>query len=1023
MAVDVNGNVYLALIFKNQIWKIDTSGHVTVIAGTGTSGPSGDGGPAINAVLNQPSGLALDSFGNLFFTDFGRVRKISNTGVISTVAGGGSPPPGSIGDGGPATAAQFNYPVAVAVDAMNNLYIADRFGHRVRVVSATTGIISTFAGVGNGGGFSGDGGPATSAELFYPCGLALDSAGAVYIADCYGSRVRKVSYGLITTVAGSGSSGLGGDGGLATGAQLQIVTNGLAVDRFDNLFILGYSSVRKVASGQLNITTFAGGANPGFAGDGGTPATAFFRNLAAIAIDSSSSVYLGDNGNYRIRKLSPTLTTTVAGNGAAYFFGGEGQQAVNAIIQPGSIQIDQAGNLCLQDSYGIKQVALGSGLLTPLAGNGMPGFTPDGNRVSGSSMGLIGFLTCDSSGTVLFTEGNRIRKIKGGVVTTVANSVGVSGVSGDGGSALNAQFMNPLGLALASNGDIYVADSFANRIRLIKGNTGIVTTIAGTGVAASSGDGGPAVNANLDSPIALSLDGNGNLFVSETYFVRKINLSTNIITTIAGDASAFNFRDDVLATTTSLLRPNAIFADQSGNIFISDSANYRVRKVSVVTGFISTVAGNGSAQFSGDGGSATAAGLQPSGGLTLDQSQNLYISDTSGRIRMTQVSACFFTLSTPTLSIGPKGGTGSLAITATNSSCPYSVSPSSSYVTITNGNTGTGSGTIAFSVTANTGAARTATVSLAGQSFTITQPASSPQYNVGFFQPSGPQWVLDSNGNGVYDAADKLFPFAGQTGAIAVVGDWNGDGHSKVGYYLNGFWALDYNGNGVYDAGVDKFYAFGGGPGYIPVVGDWNGDGRTKIGYYHDGFWALDTNGNGTFDAGDGFFGYGGRGPGEVPIVGDWNGDHRTKIGFFFNGTWVLDYDGNGSFGAADKYYSNFTYAAGDKPVVGDWNGDGTAKIGIYRGGFWILDYNGNGSYDGIGPGADKFYGFGGNAGETPLVADWNGDGKSKIGVYLNGFWELDFNGNGSYDGTGVGGDRFLGYYGGAGSQPIIGRW
>ena len=466
----------------------------------------------------------------------------------------------------------------------------------------------------------------------------------------------------------------------------------------------------------------------------------------------------------------------------------------------------------------------------------MPGFTPDGNRVSGSSMGLIGFLTCDSSGTVLFTEGSRIRKIKGGVVTTVANSVGVSGVSGDGGSALNAQFMNPLGLALASNGDIYVADSFANRIRLIKGNTGIVTTIAGTGVAASSGDGGPAVNANLDSPIALSLDGNGNLFVSETYFVRKINLSTNIITTIAGDASAFNFRDDVLATTTSLLRPNAIFADQSGNIFISDSANYRVRKVSVVTGFISTVAGNGSAQFSGDGGSATAAGLQPSGGLTLDQSQNLYISDTSGRIRMTQVSACFFTLSTPTLSIGPRGGTGSLAITATNSSCPYSVSPSSSYVTITNGNTGTGSGTIAFSVTANTGAARTATVSLAGQSFTITQPASSPQYNVGFFQPSGPQWVLDSNGNGVYDAADKLFSFAGQAGAIAVVGDWNGDGRSKVGYYLNGFWALDYNGNGVYDAGVDKFYACGGGPGYIPVVGDWNGDGRTKIGYYHDGF-------------------------------------------------------------------------------------------------------------------------------------------------------------------------------------------
>ena len=305
------------------------------------------------------------------------------------------------------------------------------------------------------------------------------------------------------------------------------------------------------------------------------------------------------------------------------------------------------------------------------------------------------------------------------------------------------------------------------------------------------------------------------------------------------------------------------------------------------------------------------------------------------------------------------------------------------------------------------------------------------QTNVGFFQASGPTWALDSNGSGAFDAGDKVFHFAGQPGAIAVAGDWNGDGHSKVGYYLNGFWVLDYNGNGVYDGtgpGGDKFYAFGGGdPSYVPLIGDWNGDGRTKVGYYRNGFWALDTNGNGTFDGTgpgqDNFYGFGGNGAGEVPLLGDWNGDHRTKVGYFYQGNWVLDYDGNGLFTAADKDYTAFPYSPGDKAVFGDWCGDGKTKIGIYRNGFWILDFNGNGTYDGIGPGQDKFYGFGGNAGEIRLVGDWNGSGTSKIGIYVNGFWVLGFNGNGTYDGTVPGGVRFIPFGGASGYQPIIGRW
>ena len=213
------------------------------------------------------------------------------------------------------------------------------------------------------------------------------------------------------------------------------------------------------------------------------------------------------------------------------------------------------------------------------------------------------------------------------------------------------------------------------------------------------------------------------------------------------------------------------------------------------------------------------------------------------------------------------------------------------------------------------------------------------QRNIGYFKPGDPSWALDFNGNGQFDASDRVFPFAGQPGAVAVTGDWNGDGRTKVGYYINGFWVLDYNGNGTYDGvqGGDKFYAFGGsGASYVPVVGDWNGDGKTKIGFYNNGFWALDVNGNGTFDGVvlDSFFGFGGNGVGEMPLVGDWNGGGRTKVGYFYQGKWVLDYDGNGIYTAADKNYQTFPYAAGDIPVYGDWSGDGKTKIGIYRGGF-----------------------------------------------------------------------------------------
>jgi sugar lactone lactonase YvrE len=895
LATDSSGNVYVSLTQLNQIWKITPAGSVNVFAGNGSYPYDTDNVPALSATLNQPQGLAFDTTGNLYVADtaHNRVRKINTSGVITTVAGNGTA--GFSGDAAAATAAQLNSPVAVAVDTSGNIYIADQLNHRVRMVTAG-GIISTVAGIGVPT-YNGDGGSAIAAALNLPSGVAVDSAGVLYIADTLNYRVRKVMGGVITTAAGTGTFGLSGDGGPATAAQLNTV-NSVTFDIFNNLYIVEAYDVRIVRAGQLNIQTVAGGPILGYSGDGGSPTSATFRNLNAIAFDpSATSAYLADAGNGRIRKFNTSTTTTFAGNGTLDYSSGSGLLALNAsFLTPNTIAVDNAGSLVFSDTGGssISKLVLSSGGLSTLAGSGLVGTTPDGGAATGPVMNPFA-LTFNPSGGVFFIEGNRVRKVLGGVYSTVANSSNTPGFAGDGGLATAAQLKSPSGLALASNGDLYISDSQNARIRMISGSTGAISTIAGTGAAGSTGDGGLATGATFNYPYALSLDGAGNLFVSELLGnrIRKIVLSTNVVSTVAGDGST-NYADGGLATATGLSAPFSIFADQSSNLFIADEGHSRVRKVTTGTNIISTVAGNGVFDFTGDGGPATAAAVNPLG-ITVDRSQNLYIADSSGRVRTTTVTACFFTVSTPVVYLGKSATTGSVTITATNPSCPYSVASSSGFVTITSGASGTGNGTVTFSVSADPGTNRTSTVSIGGQSFQVVQAGVFGQTNMGIFilNNTGPLFVLDANGNGMFDSppVDKLFSFLGQPGDIAVTGDWNGDGRTKVGIYRNGFWILDMNGNGIYDgpSGGDTFFAFGGdGASYVPVVGDWNGDGRTKVGIYHNGFWSLDTNGDQVFGQGDGFFAFGGN-ANEVPVVGDWNGDHRSKIGIYYQGKWVLD--------------------------------------------------------------------------------------------------------------------------------------
>jgi sugar lactone lactonase YvrE len=300
MAVDGVGDLYIADSFNYRVRKVATAGTITTVAGNGALGFSGDGGPATSAKLYNPSDVAFDGAGNLYIADAfnNRVRKVDLSGTITTVAGTGSK--GFSGDGGPATSAQLNYPVALAFDGAGNLYIDDTRNNRIRKVDPS-GTMTTFAGSGGtgprNGGFSGDGGPATTAQLNSPLGVAVDGAGNLYIADTNNHRVRKVDpSGTITTFAGSGGTlprdaAFSGDGGSATSARLSYPDD-VAVGG-GGIYIATYERVRKV-NGTGTITTVAGGGSD-YPGDGGPATSAGLRYAGQLTVDSAGNFYISDD--------------------------------------------------------------------------------------------------------------------------------------------------------------------------------------------------------------------------------------------------------------------------------------------------------------------------------------------------------------------------------------------------------------------------------------------------------------------------------------------------------------------------------------------------------------------------------------------------------------------------------------------------------------------------------------------------------------------------------------------------------
>lgn len=663
ITMDKKGNVFIAMREHNIISRIDTKGVMTRYAGSGESGFSGDGGPAIKANFKTPAGLTFDPEGNLYIADREnhRVRKLDTSGNISTFAGIGKA--GFSGDGGPAVRAKLNLPSGLAVDKKGNLYISDRSNDRIRVVDKK-GVIRTYAGSGIAG-FQGDAGPALKAQLDKPFGIALDEAENLYIADRNNNRVRKVSpEGIITTVAGDGGFFFMGDNGPAYRASVAAPT-GVAVDKKGNLYIADRNNNRIRLVDKLGmIRTVAGTGQQDYNGESETARETNLYLPFGLTVDSNDNLLVIDRSHYRIRRIDPKSgkVDTIAGNGLK-LFAGDGGPATGATLSfPHGMFVDKNDNLIFSDKghYRIRKITP-KGIISTIGGNGRRGNVgnnipaleanvynvttiiqnPVGDAFMSSPSGFVSIIrrldakgiihdyidtaspkyreaiskskhkglvqtgavatitqfsdiTFDPKGNLFISDrmNHQIRKIDlNGNISTIAGT-GDSDYYGDGGPALEAAFRDPNSLASDKQGNIYIAEAANNRIRKID-TKGIVTTVAGNGEHADSGDGGLALQAGIRSmdDIAMSPEGELHILGTNTHKVRKITQDGKILTVVGKGYPGF-FGDDGPATKAMLKNPAAISFDSKGNLYIADMGNNRIRKVDK-KGIITTFAGTG----------------------------------------------------------------------------------------------------------------------------------------------------------------------------------------------------------------------------------------------------------------------------------------------------------------------------------------------------------------------------------------------------------------------------------------------
>jgi sugar lactone lactonase YvrE len=596
IAVSTAGDVYFAS--GNSIMKVDSKGILTRVAGTGQFGLSTDGGTALDAQLAWPTGIAIDNTGNLYISENAahRIRKVSPQGIISTVAGTGTS--GYSGDGGPAIQAQLNWPVGLALDSSGNLFVADSANQAVRKVSQD-GVISTVA---------------TGFDLDE--GVAVDATGNLYITDysastdnCgdifYSGRVLKASpNGAIATLfAGTQDNPLYTPRGVA----LDSAGNVYIADSWDQLLKLSQSGA---------VTTINAG----------------FVEIANVATDASGNVYASDGRGRLVRISVDGNKVNVVGDGVDGNYWGDGSKAADAgLSAPFGLVLDSQGDLYVADSGNnrVRKVAP-DGSISTVAGNGTAGFSGDGGPATAAQLAVPSGLALDANGNLYIADrlNNRIRKVsRDGTISTVAGRGDFYPPLGDGGPATSAALAAPLAVAVDAKGNLYIADTSFFLIRKVSPD-GIITTVAGSNYY----DQGPE---DIGLTMGLTVDKSGNLYFAALNTVRRLGSDGTLQTIAGGGTGMAPSGDGAPAINAALLSPVGLALDNSNTLWISGGdlsgfAESGAGYVRAITsdGIIHAVAGNGTVGYSGDGGAATAASFSSSAaGIAVDAAGAIYVAD------------------------------------------------------------------------------------------------------------------------------------------------------------------------------------------------------------------------------------------------------------------------------------------------------------------------------------------------------------------------------------------------------------
>jgi sugar lactone lactonase YvrE len=616
VAVAEDGTVYVGENSRGRIRQISPDGVITTIAGNGVRGATTNTPISGLDARVAPGDFALHS-GFLYWSDVEGdrvVRMDLATSMIELVATG------------------FSNPRGIAVDDEGNVYVGDYTAYRVRRIDGETGTVSTFAGDGVGTS-DGNGSAATSAGVYGPYGVAVD-ADSLYISTYYGDRIRRVDLatGIISAYGGTGSESYSGDGGPATSAAIYSPRH-LTFDGAGNLLIAdhGNNRVRRINKADGTIETVAGGGDCCFIAEGSAADQAYLSDPHGLAVGPDGSIYVGDGNNHLIRKITPDgIINTIAGG-----FSPEGDLGTDARINaPFGVASDHRDGVLIADRSGSRVLRLDrkTGEITVVAGTGRHGFSGDGSLGSEADLSSPSDVAVDEEGNVYIadTYNGRVRKVDtNGIISTFA---GGGDSDADDVPANMASLGSVNGLAVDADGNVYISAS--NRVRKVNA-AGLISTYAGTGVAATSGDNGPAIEAELNDPYGLVFDAKGRLYVAESTgnVIRQIDPVSGNIGTIAGSGNSGRCGDGLDANLGCFSTPRGLAIGGDDMLYITDQSNHRIRRVDFQTGLLSSVTTGGCCVSSAREDAYAAKFYNPTGLTALPDGSLVISEQSSGLIR------------------------------------------------------------------------------------------------------------------------------------------------------------------------------------------------------------------------------------------------------------------------------------------------------------------------------------------------------------------------------------------------------